>query len=78
MSKTISGIPESFTREQYISFFEAVGVTPSDVSSLSFLAQGVEAVVFERDAEGARVLTGDAFAKHTIFIPVVDDEEEGA
>lgn len=75
MSKTIEGIPESFTREQYVALFDAVGMNPYDIMSLEFRAEGVYAVVFERDGDGERILidhTGDdgGWAKHRVFIPV--------
>lgn len=59
MSKTIPGVPESVTREQYLSFFHAAGITPEDTQSLRFLPAGIEAVVFARDAEGRRFLARD-------------------
>lgn len=59
MSKTIEGVPEFFTREQYLSFFTAAGVTPSDIMSLRFLPSSVEAVVIERDADGHRLIAQD-------------------
>lgn len=75
MSKAIEGVPESFTREQYVALFDAVGLSPYNIMSLEFRAEGVYAVVFERDAEGQRILidhTGEdgGWAKHRIFIPV--------
>ena len=72
MAKTIPGVPESFTREQYLGIFEAVGLAPDNVLSLTFDVHGVHAVVFERDADGARLLTNDGYAKHLIHIPVKD------
>ena len=72
MSKIIEGIPESFTREQYVALFDAVGVDPYNVESLEFRAEGVYVVVFECDDQGERILlkNGDGDAKHRIFVPV--------
>lgn len=72
MSKTIEGIPESFTREQYVALFDAVGLSPYDLVSLEFRAEGVYAEVFERDTTGKRIFSqhDGGFAKHRIFIPV--------
>ena len=80
MSKTIPGVPESVTREQWLSFFTAVGITPELTKSLCFEPEGIYATVFEVGPEGHRILTNDSFAKHTIFIPVTDslgDDTEG-
>jgi len=72
MSKTIPSVPESFTREQYMSFFRAVGIRPEDTVSLRFDASGVHATVFAKDDEGRNIVNVDEYAKHTIFIPVDD------
>ena len=73
MAKTIPGVPESFTREQYLALFEALGLDPNEVFTLHFDVNGVHAVVFERDEEGHNVPLNDGTcAKHTIFIPVKD------
>ena len=79
MSKTIQGVPDSISRADYITMFERYGFTPQDVASLSFEADGIRAVVFERDNRGSRYLvnraTGEGgFAKHAVFIPVRDEE----
>lgn len=59
MSKSIEGIPESFTREQYLSFFRAAGVEPRVIKTLRFLPDGVEAVVFAVDEQGKRTYVPD-------------------
>lgn len=78
MTKQISGVPESLTREEYLSLFRAVGIDPARALSLRFLADGVEAVVFAVDEQGKKILANDnedldagsGWAKHTIHIPV--------
>ncbi len=77
MTKQIPGVPESLSREQYLSLFHGVGIDPARTLSLRFLADGVEAVVFEVDERGNKVLANDpenpdggSWAKHTIHIPV--------
>ena len=77
MSKIIPGVPESITREQYLSFFTAVGINPERTMSLKFERDGIHAVVFETAADGSRIITNDGFAMHTIFIPVIDGTPEG-
>lgn len=74
MSKTIPGVPESLTREQFTSLFTAVGIKPEDTAELSFRCDGIYATVFERTPEGGRMLheDGSGYVKHEIFIPVID------
>ena len=78
MTKQIPGVPESLSREQYLSLFHGVGIDPARTLSLRFLADGVEAVVFAVDEQGKKILANDhedlvagsGWAKHTIHIPV--------
>lgn len=72
MSKTIEGIPESFTRGQYLSFFEAVGVSPSRVQHMEFAHEGVYVTVFEMREDGSRVINREGTVTHRVFVPVVD------
>lgn len=58
MSKEIEGVPESVTREQYLSFFRSVGFEPENIKSLRFMPNSIEAVVFER-IDGLRFLVED-------------------
>lgn len=82
MSKTIEGVPESISRKDYLSLFTAVGLTPDRVKSLEFRSDGVHAEVFEVWPDGSRRLankSGDGgYAKHTIFIPVMDEGGDAA
>lgn len=71
MSKTIEGVPEFLTPEQYSSLFAACGFTPSSVKELRMAPDGVHALVFDLDENGHRYLVGDTgYAKHRVFIPV--------
>ena len=70
MSKVIEGVPESITRDAYISLFEAVGIAPNRTLELSFRANGIYATVFVLDDNGAKMIDGDSIAKHSIYIPV--------
>lgn len=81
MSKTIEGIPDFLTREQYLSIFEAAGLTPNRVIEMRMAHDGVHALVIALDADGNRILaTGPAgrahYEKHRIFIPVRDDADD--
>ena len=75
MTKKLEGVPESFTREQYISLFQAVGLDPAQVLELNFRPDGVHAVVIAVDEQGQRIVTRDGYAKHTVFIPVDPKQE---
>lgn len=80
MSKTIQGVPESISRAEYIAMFEQIGIDPRYSKSLEFHPDHIEAVVFERNPDGARVFDdrrGECI-KHRISIPVRDDEEAQA
>lgn len=79
MSKTIPGVPESLTREQFTSLFTAVGIKPEDTKELVFRPGGIYATVYERTPEGRRLLheDGSGCVTHEIFIPVID-EKQGA
>lgn len=71
MSKTIPGVPESITREQYIALHDAAGIDPRQTLELSFKADGIHATVFALNFDGKRAYDPNVgFAKHTIFIPV--------
>jgi len=72
MSKTIEGVPECLTRDQYLSLFEACGFDPSVVVEMRMAHDGVHALVFALDEDGnRRVLPdGSGYAKHRVFIPV--------
>lgn len=72
MSKTIPTVPESITREQWVSLFERFGFDVNDTSELRLASDGVHAVVLARDTEGNPVVEGDSFATHDIYIPVED------
>lgn len=72
MSKTIEGVPEFLTREQYIEFFGALGFDPMQTLELRAAHDGVHALVLVLDEDGKRVFNPNAerYEKHRIFIPV--------
>lgn len=74
MAKTIQGVPENITRDQFLGIFTAVGINAEDCTKVELLPDGVHATVFERHADGTKVvnLDGNGFAKHNIHIPVTD------
>lgn len=81
MSHTVEGIPQSMTREQYVSLTAGVGLDASKLISLEFRADGIYAVTAWEDADGAARqdfppsgTVDDEFAivQNRIFIPVVD------
>lgn len=82
MSKTIAGVPETISRAQYTHLIESVGFTAHMLSGLRFAPDGIYATVVEPDParmiEGSDLAAvtpdGDEFARHTIFIPVVNEK----
>lgn len=72
MSKVIPGVPESITREAYISLIAATGIDPAAITELVFKADGIVATVFYINDGGAKVADkiGETFLKHTVYIPV--------
>lgn len=78
MSKTIHGVPEFLTREQWVNMFRQYGFTPELTKELTFTHDGVRAVVFDVDEHGRKHLDldGSGYAKHRVFIPVRDDVKD--
>ena len=74
MAKTIQGVPESLTRDQFTAFIEQFGFDPKNLVSLTIDVDGVHAVALDLDEDGSRAInmSGNGFAKHTIDIPVID------
>lgn len=71
MSKTIEGVPDFITYDQYLALFEACGVEPQQVIELRMAADGVHALVFALDEHGKRRLSPrNGLYKHRIFIPI--------
>ena len=78
MSKTIEGIPEFITMEQYLGLFAACGVTPEQVVELRMAADGVHVLVFAQDGNGKRQIDPrrDSYYKHRVFIPVRRESDD--
>lgn len=72
MTKKIPGVPESLTRAEYISLFDAVGISPDRTLELRFRPNGIYATVVALDDDGIRMIDGDSLAKHEIYVPVED------
>lgn len=73
-SDIVPGVPETITREAYLSLVAATGMGPNNLVSLRFTTNGIYALAFVRDADGNMVRDGNQAAKHRIFIRVVDSE----
>lgn len=80
MAKIIEGVPEFITREDYIDLIAASGLDPNNLQDLRFSSDGIHAVVFHRDEDGARRLDNSpgatGYLKHRIFIPVRDSKDD--
>jgi len=80
MAKTIEGIPEYISREQYLDLFHAAGVTPDKVQELRLAPDGIHAIVFHFNDEGYRELDrqnpNGGYIKHRVFIPIRNSEDE--
>lgn len=80
MPKTISAVPESITRADYLALMANVGFDPKDLLSLRFEQNSIEAEVVERDADGNRIIDGrlcepNLTLTHSVSIPVIDAAE---
>lgn len=79
----IDGVPESLTREQYVTLIRAAGFDTNELRRLEFRLDGIYAQVKATTAakRNGIVTTGptpdtDELAVHTVFIPVRDPELE--
>lgn len=73
MAKSIPGVPESITREQYKALFEAAGIDPRNTKELMFCTDGIYATLIARDDNGERVIDPiQGPMNHAIYIPVED------
>ena len=70
---TIEAVPESITREQYLSLLTAVGFDPNELRLLEFRTDGIYAEVYDLNENGNRHSdnAGDIVINR-IFIPVKD------
>ncbi|WP_307076488.1 hypothetical protein [Arthrobacter pascens] len=72
MTMSINGIPESISREAYLSLISATGIDPGSIRKLTLTADGIYAVVFAVDGDGRKIIEPASGAvKHTLYIPVV-------
>lgn len=68
----VEAVPESITREQYVSLVSAVGFDVKDLKSLEFRQDGIYAEVYFRDEEGRMVIdqpAGDVVVNR-VYVPV--------
>lgn len=77
MARTIEGVPEFVTREDYKALIAAAGFEPKQLRELRFTNVGIYAIVFERTNTGLVIdpRTGDA-VKSRVFIPIRDSEDD--
>lgn len=75
MAKSIPGVPESLTRAQFLSIFEAINVDPKETTNLSIAPDGISVTIVARTANGQLAIEGNSIIKNTVFIPVRDEEE---
>lgn len=79
MSKTIEGVPEFLTREQYLAPLAAIGFAPDVVKEIRYASDGIHALVFALDADGKKRIHPGApggYHKHRVFIPIRDDADD--
>jgi hypothetical protein len=81
MSKTIEGVPEFITEDQYLALFEACGFTPAHVFEMRMAHDGVHALVGARHPDHGGLIVDPhseppGYHKHRVFIPVrrADDD----
>jgi len=71
---TIEAVPQSITREQYLSLMAAVGFDPNELRLLEFRTDGIYAEAYALNEAGNRY--GDPMTNETVvnrvFIPVKD------
>ncbi len=71
VSKTIQGVPESITRQQYVDLVRAVGFDTAAVMSLEFAVDGIHAIVKERkDGRDVIDLSRNGVVTNHVYIPV--------
>lgn len=75
VSKKIPGVPESISRDDYIKLVASTGLDPKYIKSIQFNADFIAAVIFAVDASGNKIIGDDGWEKHSIIIPVVDEED---
>lgn len=80
MAKTIEGIPDFITRDQYVALINSSGFDADYLQELRFAVDGIHAVVFYKDENGNRILDkapgARGWVKHRVFIPVRDDDTD--
>ena len=74
---TIGSVPKNITRQRYVELLEACGFKAAEVTSVEFAADGVYVTAFALDEQGRKIVDttpGAGYAKHRIFVPVVENE----
>ena len=78
MSKTIPGIPEYLTRDQWAAMFEQFGFDPMNLVEVRFAPDGVHALVASDREDGAGYFDRQAGKpiRSRIYIPVRDEPDD--
>lgn len=72
--KTITVVPESITREQYLGMITAVGFDVKNLTMLEFRTDGIYADVYDVDENGKKHIDAgrNELVKNRVYIPVKD------
>lgn len=70
--KTITAVPESIPRAQYLDLVRSLGFDPADIRKLEFRIDGIYAAVYERNDRGQLVIdkTTEDIVLNQVWIPV--------
>lgn len=72
---TVTGIPESISRELVCQLIQTLGIDPDVIRSLEFHYDCIRAEVPAFDTDGHLIIDGDTLVSHQIVIPIRDDLE---
>lgn len=78
MSITIGSVPKNITRRRYVELLESVGFKANEVKAVEFAADGVYVTAFAMTEDGQKIIDpspgSTGFAKHRLFVPVVEND----
>lgn len=72
---TVTGIPESISRELVCQLIQTLGIDPDVIRSLEFHYDCICAEVPAIDTDGQPIVEDDTHLSHQIVIPIRDDLE---
>ncbi|MGO1607592.1 MAG: hypothetical protein ACTHXF_08955 [Brevibacterium yomogidense] len=78
MPKTIPGVPDFITREQWLELMAAAGFEPKELVEMRIAPDGVHALVIAKGENGDPVVDhqNGTYYKHRVFIPTRDPGDE--